>query len=270
MKFNQVINGNKLFRIIHRTNFRVIHVGLDGCNYRCKECVTMVNPMSQKRVIKSDTAKMAKIITRFCLEYEGDETMLVWFGVGEPFYHKDAMFDIVRRIPDNIGCGVTTNGSLIPHTDELNQLFRNISISMYFVDEEVYQDYTGEPLQPVLDNLKWLVDNFMNNITITFIPFTWYYTNEKTHEWCKVVKSIVGDCPRVQIRGFAHAYFDEESNTFKRDWNALDSHMKIVRQYFRTWATYKETHRDKLTKNPHWGHHGNISLLNNQSLSIDQ
>jgi len=263
MKFYQVTSSGKFCTVIHRTGDRLISMGLAGCNYRCKDCVTISDDIFwKKEIIESDTEKMANIMTRFCREWKGEEKSLVWFGgVGEPFYQTEAMFDIARRIPDDIRCGVATNGSMLPRTCELNQLFDTIAISLYFADKSMYQEYTGGyPLQPVLDNIKWLVDNFHNNIVIIFVPFTWYYNAEKTHEWCKVVKSVVGDCPRVQIRGISYTHLDDNSNMV-RDSDELDFHMKIVRQYFKTWSTYWENKRDGLTESPYFGNIGDISLL---------
>ncbi len=233
--------GNSLrFFVRNSSDYHIIHIATWGCNYTCKSCLTkMCHPKEYYDFRKIKIAS-EEVVNRlgFYKDWKGNRPLFYFTG-GEPFLQYEAIINIAERLQDIGICFAATNGSLIPRTSRLN-VFKRIYIIPYYHSNLLHIEYTGQPLYPVVQNYKWLVDNFEGEIILRLVLFPYYQKAENIKAWCEFWKEQANtDKVSVQIKGLwtVNAYGDKVRLEKGHD----DFARGIAAQYFDTQPTFNET-----------------------------
>ena len=173
-------------------------IGTQGCNLKCKFCqnwhlstqhghtVTYVSP--EEIVNEAQKANCQSIA----------------FTYNEPIIFAEYAMDI-RDLAEAAGlpCIMVTNGYIMPEARE--KLFKNIkavNIDLKAFSDEIYDSFIGGKLNPVLDTIKWCVNEGIHTeITTLVIPGVNDDT-EMIKKECQWIKKHCGEETALHINAF--------------------------------------------------------------------
>ena len=165
---------------------------LSGCPLRCKYCInpTTWNGEEQPRMMTSEALYKRICIDRpYILASGGGLT----FGGGEPMEYP-ALINEIRAICEpemtiNVETSLNVEWSKIEEALDAISLFY---VDIKAADPEIYRRYTGGELEPVMENLKKLLERKAPEEIVVRIPRIEGFTDREQQEEAKHILQEMG------------------------------------------------------------------------------
>jgi pyruvate formate lyase activating enzyme len=146
---------------------RSYSVGTQGCNLKCKFCQ---NWHLSTRHGQATVEVRPEEVVFSAIEAECQSIALTY---NEPIVFAEYAMDIRDKAQEaDLPCVYITNGYITPEARE--EVFKNIAavnIDLKAFDDDIYQRFTGGKIKPVLDTIRWCVDEGIHTeITTLIVP----------------------------------------------------------------------------------------------------
>ncbi len=162
-------------------------IGTQGCNLKCNFCQNW--HLSTQFGHSNEKHSPADIIEQ-ALEHSCNS---IAFTYNEPTVFAEYMMDIRDLAKDHdLACILVTNGYIMPEARK--EVYKNIdavNIDLKAFTDATYKKYTGGRLKPVLNTIKWCMEqNIHTEITTLLIPGA----NDDPELFTKECKWLVKNC----------------------------------------------------------------------------
>lgn len=145
-------------------------VAFHTCTLRCKFCL---NPQSLTNVEKCEVVTPEQLCERVKIDdlYFQASNGGITFGGGEPMLRTDFIKEFKKICPSSWKICVETALN-IPQENikELITVIDNYFVDIKDIDEEIYKNYTGKSNNRVIDNLKFLCEQKLQDKVIIRVP----------------------------------------------------------------------------------------------------
>lgn len=153
-------------------------VGLYGCPLNCEYCINkeILHNKPWKEYTKE--ALLNILMQDYC--YFVATNGGITFGGGESLLHGKAIEEFIAILPEHVNVTLETSlcverQLLVPLLEPVHQFI----IDVKTWNPEIYQAYTGQSNQPVLENLEYIVQQGFQHKCVVRVPRIPQYTEEK-------------------------------------------------------------------------------------------
>ena len=162
-------------------------VGTQGCNLKCAFCQNW--HLSTQFGHANETVTPAEIVEQ-ALKTSCES---ISFTYNEPIVFAEYMMDIRDiAITKGLACVLVTNGYIMPEArEEVFKGIKAVNIDLKAYTSAIYKKLTGGKLKPVLDTIKWCIEQGIHTeITTLIIPGA----NNDPETFTKECKWLLKNC----------------------------------------------------------------------------
>lgn len=165
-------------------------IGLYGCPLKCKYCLNknVLNTNKFKEFTPIELVEQVMIDYCYFVATEGGIT----FGGGEPLIYSEQIKEIREILPNNIKLNIETSLNVDnEYVSNVLNIADEIFIDIKSMNNEIYEEYTGNSNSKTLQWLKYIVDNNLQHKCTIRIPNIPNYTTKYDIEYSiKIIEEM--------------------------------------------------------------------------------